>query len=93
MDLFGLWPLDALTGGELDPLVFLQAAEAGTAVMRLADADLLPFSFGDLSASVGNYIGDLKRVAGRESAAIRERNVERGCGSASPRACSLKSLL
>jgi hypothetical protein len=30
VDLFGLWPLDALTGGELDPLVFLQAAEAAS---------------------------------------------------------------
>jgi len=30
VDLFGLWPLEALTGGELDPLVFLQAAEAAS---------------------------------------------------------------
>jgi N-acetylated-alpha-linked acidic dipeptidase len=50
------------------------AQTAGTAVMRLADASLLPFNFGDLSAAVGGYVGDLKRLAGRESAAIRDRN-------------------
>jgi N-acetylated-alpha-linked acidic dipeptidase len=49
---------------------------AGTAVMRLADADLLPFNFGDLSEAVRGYIGELKRLAGRESNAIRERNRE-----------------
>ncbi len=52
------------------------AQTAGTAVMRLADADLLPFNFGDLSASVGAYVGDLKRLEGRETAAIRDRNRE-----------------
>jgi len=52
------------------------AQTAGTAVMRLADADLLPFNFGDLSSAVEGYVGDLKRLAGRQSAAIRERNRE-----------------
>jgi N-acetylated-alpha-linked acidic dipeptidase len=52
------------------------AQTAGTAVMRLADADLLPFNFGDLSTAVEGYVADLKRLAGRESAAIRERNRE-----------------
>ena len=52
------------------------AQTSGTAVMRLADADLLPFNFGDLSAAVGDYVGDLKRLAARESGAIRERNSE-----------------
>jgi N-acetylated-alpha-linked acidic dipeptidase len=52
------------------------AQTAGTAVMRLADADLLPLNFGDLSSAVEGYVGDLKRVAGRQSAAIRERNRE-----------------
>ena len=44
--------------------------------MRLADADLLPFNFGDLSSAVAAYVGDIQRLAGRESAAIRERNRE-----------------
>ena len=44
--------------------------------MRLADADLLPFNFGDLSTSVAGYVGELQRLAGRESGEIRERNRE-----------------
>ncbi len=56
------------------------AQTSGTAVMRLADADLLPFNFGDLSTSVAGYVGELQRLAGRESGDIRERNREIGEG-------------
>jgi N-acetylated-alpha-linked acidic dipeptidase len=52
------------------------AQTSGTAVMRLADADLLPFNFADLSGTVRDYVGDLKRLADRESREIRERNRE-----------------
>jgi N-acetylated-alpha-linked acidic dipeptidase len=50
------------------------AQTAGTATMRLADADLLPFNFNDLSSTVRGYISDLERVADTQSNQIRERN-------------------
>jgi N-acetylated-alpha-linked acidic dipeptidase len=56
------------------------AQTSGTAVMRLADASLLPFNFGDLSNAVSNYVGEVQRLATRESANIRERNREIASG-------------
>lgn len=56
------------------------AQTSGTAVMRLAGANLLPFNFGDLSAAVTGYVNDVERLAGRESAEIRERNREIAAG-------------
>jgi N-acetylated-alpha-linked acidic dipeptidase len=50
------------------------AQTAGTAAMRLADADLLPFNFSDLSSTVRGYISDLERLAENQSNQIRERN-------------------
>jgi N-acetylated-alpha-linked acidic dipeptidase len=35
----------------------------GTLVMRLADAELLPFEFGDLADTVNRYVDELKRLA------------------------------
>jgi N-acetylated-alpha-linked acidic dipeptidase len=52
------------------------AQTAGTSVMRLADADLLPFNFGDLSATVRDYVNDLQRLAENQSNEIRERSRE-----------------
>ncbi|HWC65673.1 MAG TPA: transferrin receptor-like dimerization domain-containing protein [Thermoanaerobaculia bacterium] len=52
------------------------AQSAGTAVMRLADADLLPFDFGGLSDAVGRYIREISKDAERERAFVRERNRE-----------------
>jgi N-acetylated-alpha-linked acidic dipeptidase len=46
----------------------------GTAVIRMADADLLPFDFGSLSATVDRYVKDVQAVARRQQAEIRERN-------------------
>jgi N-acetylated-alpha-linked acidic dipeptidase len=56
------------------------AQTSGTAVLRLADASLLPFNFGDLSNAVNGYIGELQRLLTRESAEIRERNREIATG-------------
>jgi len=52
------------------------AQTSGTAVMRLADADLLPFNFTDLSSTVRDYASDLKKLLEREGSEIRERNRE-----------------
>jgi N-acetylated-alpha-linked acidic dipeptidase len=52
------------------------AQTAGTSVMRLADADLLPFNFGDLSSTVRDYVNDLQRLAENQSNEIRERSRE-----------------
>src|SRR5690348_3789992 len=50
------------------------AQTVGTAVVRLADADLLPFNFADLTATVRGYAGELQRLAENEASQIRERN-------------------
>jgi N-acetylated-alpha-linked acidic dipeptidase len=50
------------------------AQTAGTAVLRLADADLLPFNFSDLLSTVRGYVNDLQRLAENQSNQIRERN-------------------
>ena len=52
------------------------AQAGGTAVMRLADADLLPFDFGDFADTVQMYLKELKALAQRSSDEIRERNRE-----------------
>ena len=49
---------------------------AGLAVMRLADAELLPFNFSDLSATVQGYVTEIERLAESQANQIRERNRE-----------------
>ncbi len=52
-------------------------AQAGsTAVMRLADADLLPFEFGDFADTVQMYLKELKTLAQKSQDDVRERNRE-----------------
>jgi N-acetylated-alpha-linked acidic dipeptidase len=46
----------------------------GTAVIRLADADLLPFEFTSLSTTIDRYVKDVQAVARQQQAEIRERN-------------------
>jgi N-acetylated-alpha-linked acidic dipeptidase len=48
----------------------------GTVVMRLADADLLPFEFTDLADTIRVYAKELKKLATDERDAILERNKE-----------------
>jgi N-acetylated-alpha-linked acidic dipeptidase len=50
------------------------AQTGGTAVMRLADAELLPFEFGDFADTVETYVKELKKLAGDKREEIRERN-------------------
>ena len=52
------------------------AQTGGTAVMRLAGADLLPFEFTDLADTIHLYQRQLKKLAGDERAEIIERNKE-----------------
>jgi N-acetylated-alpha-linked acidic dipeptidase len=52
------------------------AQTAGTAVMRLADADLLPFEFGDFADTVQTYLKELKTLAQKTQEDIKERNRE-----------------
>jgi N-acetylated-alpha-linked acidic dipeptidase len=52
------------------------AQTGGSAVMRLADAELLPFDFGDFNDTVQMYVRELKQLADHERDGIRERNHE-----------------
>ena len=52
------------------------AQAAGTAMMRMADADVLPFEFGDFADTVQAYLKELKALAQKTQDQIRERNRE-----------------
>ena len=52
------------------------AQTGGTAVMRLADAELLPFEFGNFADTVQTYIKELKALSQKTQDDIRERNLE-----------------
>jgi N-acetylated-alpha-linked acidic dipeptidase len=52
------------------------AQVAGTLVMRLADADLLPFDFSDFADTVQTYVHGLQTFAEKQQREIRERNRE-----------------
>jgi N-acetylated-alpha-linked acidic dipeptidase len=52
------------------------AQTGGTAIMRLADADLLPFEFGDFADTVQIYLKELKALSQKMQDDISERNRE-----------------
>ncbi len=52
------------------------AQTAGTAIMRLADADLLPFEFNNFSDTMQTYVKELKTLAQKSRDEIIERNRE-----------------
>jgi N-acetylated-alpha-linked acidic dipeptidase len=52
------------------------AQTCGTAVMRLANAELLPFEFGDFADTVQTYLKELKTLSQKTQDDIRERNRE-----------------
>lgn len=52
------------------------AQTAGTAVIRLADADLLPFGFTNFSETMRRYLDELQKLAKGKQDDIRERNKE-----------------
>jgi N-acetylated-alpha-linked acidic dipeptidase len=49
---------------------------AGTAVIRLADADLLPYDFTEFSSTVRRYLDEIKRLLKGMQDQIKERNRE-----------------
>ena len=52
------------------------AQTGGTAVLRLADAELLPFEFGDFADTAQTYLKELKALSAKAQDDIRERNRE-----------------
>jgi N-acetylated-alpha-linked acidic dipeptidase len=48
----------------------------GTAVMRLADADLLPFDFNGFADTVKMYLSNVQKLLKKQQDEIRERNRE-----------------
>jgi N-acetylated-alpha-linked acidic dipeptidase len=52
------------------------AQTVGTAVIRLADAELLPYSFTNFSETVKKYLDELQKLAKSKQDDIRERNKE-----------------
>jgi len=52
------------------------AQTTGTAVMRLADAELLPFRFTNLADTVDLYVGQLQKLLQKERDEARECNLE-----------------
>ena len=52
------------------------AQTVGTAVMRLADAEVLPYQFTGLAETVGKYAKEVEKLAKDKQEEIRERNRE-----------------
>src|SRR2546425_2852804 len=52
------------------------AQTAGSAMLRLADADLLPFDFSDFAETFQRYVHELEKLAKDQTDGIRERNLE-----------------
>jgi N-acetylated-alpha-linked acidic dipeptidase len=50
------------------------AQTAGTAIMRMADADVLPFEFGDFTETIQTYVKELKNLAQKSREKITESN-------------------
>ena len=69
------------------------AQTVGTAVMRLADADVLPYEFTGLAETVGRYVKEVEKLLKDKQDEVRERNRELDEGlftaTADPRETSL----
>jgi N-acetylated-alpha-linked acidic dipeptidase len=52
------------------------AQTVGTAVMRLADADVIPYDYTDLAGTVKDYTGQLKRLVSGMAADVKKHNQE-----------------
>jgi len=48
----------------------------GTAVMRLASAEVVPYEFAGLSENVGKYVGEIKKLLSDRQEQAKERNRE-----------------
>jgi N-acetylated-alpha-linked acidic dipeptidase len=56
------------------------AQTAGTMIMRMADADVLPFQFSDLADTIHTYVGELKTLLNdkRDQAKERDKEIDEG---------------
>jgi N-acetylated-alpha-linked acidic dipeptidase len=73
------WYIDHF--GDKDALYGKALADtAGTLVMRFADADVLPYDFRNLAATLQEYTGELKSLQKnlQYEAAVRQRNIDMG---------------
>ena len=52
------------------------AQTGGTLVLRLADADVIPFKYGNFAETVRGYVTELKKLSDTERARIKEHNSE-----------------
>jgi N-acetylated-alpha-linked acidic dipeptidase len=52
------------------------AQTGGTIVMRLADAELIPFEYKELAETIGKYVADLEKLLKDKQDEISERNLE-----------------
>jgi N-acetylated-alpha-linked acidic dipeptidase len=52
------------------------AQTAGTMMMRMADADVIPFQFGDLADTIRTYVTGVKKLTDTMRAEVKERNTE-----------------
>jgi N-acetylated-alpha-linked acidic dipeptidase len=52
------------------------AQTAGTMMMRMADADVIPYQFADLADTIRTYVGEVKKLADTMRAQTKERNTE-----------------
>ncbi len=57
------------------------AQTAGTMMMRFADADVLPYQFGDEAETVHGYVSEVKKLADTMRTQIKERNAALADGS------------
>jgi N-acetylated-alpha-linked acidic dipeptidase len=52
------------------------AQTAGTMMLRMADADVIPYQFGDEADTVHNYVTEVKKLADTMRTEIKERNAD-----------------
>jgi N-acetylated-alpha-linked acidic dipeptidase len=52
------------------------AQTAGSMVMRMADADVIPFQYADFADTIHTYVGEVKKLADGVRAQTKERNSE-----------------
>jgi N-acetylated-alpha-linked acidic dipeptidase len=52
------------------------AQTAGTMMMRMADADVIPYQFGDQAETIKAYVGEVKELADTMRSQTKERNAE-----------------
>jgi len=52
------------------------AQTGGTTVMRLADAELIPFEYTEMAETIGRYVTELEKILKEKQDEITERNLE-----------------